>query len=263
MDRLTSWWVRAFFRWFSESAYHSTHDITPSSHQLFLSIWPLEALGRSLVPPKTGSTFLPCTSAQMIPIISQEVLGESMWNHVKLKTKGLWYRKQWSYSDTVFTSEFLYGEKGNALNNDPCKLLWLFWVWNNMSSVITALMMSNPEVQANWRKMYPSPMPAIPRRDDNRKHLINSACFDFDDQTNCHKKTTQISYIYACYVSHTHIYIYSQSCGRLLWSHSNYTISNWKAVSCRPSWFLHCLCVLLFALHVFIVVKSQLLGRIS
>ncbi len=92
MDRLTSWWVRAFFRWFSESAYHSTHDITPSSHQLFLSIWPLEALGRSLVPPKTGSTFLPCTSAQMIPIISQEVLGESMWNHVKLKTKGLWLR---------------------------------------------------------------------------------------------------------------------------------------------------------------------------
>lgn len=251
IDKLTSWWVRAskthprriiFFRWFSDSDYHSTHDITPY-HSINFSLQFIIPASRS-----SGKEFGPTwnwkhffLSHAHLPVAngsySQEVLGvklcEIIWNS-KQKVYHMW--KQWSYSDPVFTSEFL-GEKGNKLNNEihaSCCDVQCDHSNYDVKPRGTGQLEENVSITytSNTTKRWQS----------QASDTVNNACFGFDDQTNCPKNTRQIWYIYTYYVV--------KSCGRLFWSHSNCTISNWKAGSCRPSRFLHCVRVHYFQITV-------------
>lgn len=260
MDKLTSWWVRAskttnaqrrivFFDDFPilitiqpMISLHITPSIFPFNSGLS-KLW--EGVGSHLKLEALFFKAMHIYQLQMVPIL--EVLGvnlcEIIWNS-KQKVYHMW--KQWSYSDPVFTYEFL-GEKGNKLNNeihasycdvqcDHSNYDVKPWGTGQLEEHVSITYASN--TTKRWQSQ--------------ASDTVNNACFGFDDQTNCPKNTTQIWYIYTYYIV--------KSCGRLFWSHSNNcTISNWKAGSCRPSRFLHCIRVLRFALNVFIIVKSQFL----
>ena len=171
---------------------------------------------------------------QMVPILN-------WWS--KQKVYHMW--KQWSYSDPVFSYVFL-GEKGNKLNNEIHASCYDVQCDHSNYDVKP---WGTGQLEENVSITYASN--TTKRWQSQASDTVNSACFGFDDQTNCPKNTTQIWYIYTYYMI--------KGCGRLFRSHSNCTISNWKAGSCRPSRFLQCVRVLLFALNVFIIFKSQFL----
>lgn len=179
IDKLTSWWVRAskthprriiFFWWFSDSDYHSTHDITPY-HSINFSLQFIIPASRS-----SGKEFGPTWNWKHF-FLSHAHLPVANGSFLK-KCLVLSYVKSF---ETQNKRSIICGNNGLTLTQfsltNFLEKRETSWTMRSMqvvvmSSVITAIMMSNPEVQANWRKMYPSPIPAIPRSDDNRKHLI-------------------------------------------------------------------------------------------